>query len=172
MEEQTIAGRTSARNIEFLLDAAMMLASVERRPARRSRPAADGHEAWRVAVRRLRKAVASGHQAAAEAAWRSAYDAAARSLRWDALLAVGDAARRQAAAARGGKGTAARRARKAYLAALLHAAQEHSLDGVAAVTKAFAELGDARLAEGAARVEAVLARQAAGRRRRRARLPD
>jgi hypothetical protein len=150
----------------------MMLASVARRPAQRPRPAAERDDAWRGAVRRLHEAVASGDRAAAEAAWRPAYAAAVHCRRWDALLAVGDAARRQAVAARGGGGTAARRARKAYLAALLHAAQEHSLDGVAAVTKAFAELGDARLAEGAARVEAVLARQAAGRRRRRARLPD
>ncbi|HKZ03881.1 MAG TPA: hypothetical protein VJU81_00280 [Methylomirabilota bacterium] len=82
-------------------------------------------------------------------AWRDAYSIALGSRRWDAMLAMGDAATRIDALAgrRGGAPTGFRaEARQAYLRALFDARAARSPEGMHRAADAFAALGDAEMA--------------------------
>jgi hypothetical protein len=85
-----------------------------------------------------------------------AYRVAAASGRWDALLEVGDAARRAGDLA-GSPETADARAREIYRAALAQARQRGSLDGVLRVAEAFIAVGDREGAVESIRIAEVLA---------------
>lgn len=96
---------------------------------------------WAVSLERADVALGGGDATAAVAAWREANTAAIRSGQWEAMIAVGDAARRlvvQDATPREGLG----RARLAYLTALYRARRDHSVEGVLRAATAFGELGD------------------------------
>lgn len=113
---------------------------------------------WIEPIRAVDEALAARDMSAAGRAWSEAYNAAQRSRRWEGLLAAGDALVRINQAAGGGKASAAR-AREAYLAALLRARQEGSLEGVLQVAEAFDSLGDAVVAAQTLRIaEAVAGR--------------
>ena len=91
--------------------------------------------AWTAPLARMDEALARGDRSAALAAWRQAYAAAFRSVHWEGMMAVGDAATRLGAEARA-------QARQAYLTALLRAQREGSLEGLLAAATAFGHLGD------------------------------
>jgi hypothetical protein len=146
-----------SRSVEFLLDVALMLASTARKSA--PAPASCAGGALRACAGRLGTMLVAEDSASAEAAWRAAFRAAARSRRWDALVAVGDAARR---AGEGGWPGGRKRARRAYVAALLCAVQGRCLEGVGVVARGFADLGEVELTARAARIEAVLALRLSG----------
>ncbi len=81
--------------------------------------------------------------------WREAYGLALRGRRWDAMAAVGDAAVRADALARGPLGHSTGfqpEARQAYLRALIQAQREGSPEGVTRIADAFAALGDSDVA--------------------------
>jgi len=81
--------------------------------------------------------------------WREAYGLALRGRRWDAMAAVGDAAVRADALARGPLGHPTGfqpEARQAYLRALFQAHREGSREGVTRIADSFAVLGDADVA--------------------------
>jgi hypothetical protein len=91
-------------------------------------------------------ALAAGDGPAALASLRAAHQAAVRMERWEALAAVGDAARRSgemAAPARHAVSTASR----AYLAGLAVARERRSVEGVLRVAEGFAALGDREMVE-------------------------
>ena len=81
--------------------------------------------------------------------WREAYGVALRGRRWDAMAAVGDAAMRADALARGPLGHSTgfqAEARQAYLRALFQAHREGSPEGVIRIADALAALGDTDVA--------------------------
>ena len=88
-------------------------------------------------------------------AWHEAHNEAFRSGRWEALVAVGDAALRIDAVAGQAAGFRAD-ARRVFLAALVRARAESSLAGVRRIAEGFARLGDQPLAEHARRVAGEL----------------
>ena len=88
-------------------------------------------------------------------AWHEAHNEAFRSGRWEALVAVGDAALRIDAIAGQAAGFRSD-ARRVYLAALVRARAENSLDGARRIAEGFARLGDRPLAEHARRVAGEL----------------
>ena len=78
--------------------------------------------------------------------WREAYSIALGSRRWEAMTAVGDAARRIDVLAAPGPSYATgfrAEARQAYLTAFLDARAAGSREGMERVAEAFASLGDA-----------------------------
>jgi hypothetical protein len=97
----------------------------------------------------LDAAIARGDVSRAVFEWRLAYGAALGSRRWEAMLAVGDAATRIDALAgrRDGAPTGFRaEARQAYLRALFDARAARSPEGMHRAADAFAALGDAEMA--------------------------
>jgi hypothetical protein len=84
-------------------------------------------------------------------AWHEAHNEAFRSGRWEALVAVGDAALRIDAVAGQAAGFRSD-ARRVYLAALVRARAANSLAGVRRTAEGFAKLGDQPLADHARRV--------------------
>lgn len=113
---------------------------------------------WTAAIRAVDEALTAGDVSAAGRAWSEAYNAAKRSRRWEGLLAAGDARVRINQASGGGNASAAS-AREAYLAALLRARLEGSLEGVLQVAEAFGSLGDTEVAAQTLRIaEAVAGR--------------
>ena len=95
------------------------------------------------------EALAAGTISRAFFEWQEAHADAFRSGRWEALLAVGEAAARiDDAIGTVGLGADARRL---YLAALVRAREEHSAAGVRRIAAAFAKLGEHELAERAYR---------------------
>lgn len=102
-------------------------------------------------------ALARGDVSRAIYEWRDAYGVALRSHRWDAMVAVGDAAVKiDASTGRPvGQPTGFRaEARQAYLRALFDARAAGAPDGIRRVSDAFAALGDT---EAAARALKLLA---------------
>ncbi len=91
--------------------------------------------AWAAPLGRMDQALARGDSAAALTAWREAHAAAFRSVRWEGMLAVGDAARRLGAEGRAPS-------RQAYLTALFRAHRHGSLEGLLDAATAFGDLGD------------------------------
>jgi hypothetical protein len=83
--------------------------------------------------------------------WREARMSAIRSGEWEALIEVGDASRRVGEAS-GFRQDADSQAREAYLAALLRAQRQRSLEGVLRAAGAFGELGDREVTAQAIRI--------------------
>lgn len=101
------------------------------------------------------EAIARQDPSRAISEWRDAYSIALGSRRWEAMVAVGDAARRiDALAAPGPRYPTGFRAeaRQAYLKAFLDARAAGSREGMERVAEAFAALGDADMS---ARVRAM-----------------
>jgi hypothetical protein len=109
--------------------------------------AASGREGpWTPYIRAVDDALGRSDAEAADRAWREAYGAALGSLRWEGMLAVGDAALRIGQVSRH-RQTAVATARNAYLAALFRARQQDSLDGILRTAEAFVDLGDREMVE-------------------------
>jgi hypothetical protein len=104
-------------------------------------PSAVSSRAWTPSLSRVDEALKDGDLAAALAWWREARVTAIRSGEWEALIEVGDASRRLGEAS-GFRQDADSQAREAYLAALLRAERQRSLEGVLRAAGAFGELGD------------------------------
>ena len=118
----------------------------------------DAEPAWSQRVVLVDQALAEGNLSRAIYEWREAYHAAIGSRRWDALVAVGDAAVRIDVT--GGLATRFRaEARHAYLEALFRARGQGSAEGVLRAANAFERLGDREAAAQAWHT----ARQIAGR---------
>jgi len=111
----------------------------------------DPQAPWAHRLALVDEALSNGTMSQAFYEWHEAHGEAFRSGRWEALLAVGDAAARIDAAAGSGVDFRAD-ARRVYLAALVRARAEYSAAGVRRVAAAFARLGDQELAERAYRV--------------------
>ena len=111
----------------------------------------DPQAPWVSRLALVDEALAAGTMSQAFYEWHEAHGEAFRSGRWEALLAVGDAAARIDAAAGSGVDFRAD-ARRVYLAALVRARAEESAVGVRRIAAAFAKLGDHELAERAYRV--------------------
>lgn len=99
---------------------------------------------WISRIDAVERSLAAGDVSAAVYGWRDAYGEAARSRRWDALAAVGDAAARIDRAAGPASGFRAE-ARRAYLEALFRARTAGAVDGMRRVALAFSELGDGEM---------------------------
>ena len=108
-------------------------------------PGAVSSRAWTPPLTRVDEALQDGDLASAMAWWREARVTAIRSGEWEALIEVGDASRRLGEAS-GFRQDADSQAREAYLAALLRAERQHSLEGVLRAAGAFGELGDREVA--------------------------
>ena len=105
---------------------------------------------WTSRIALIEQALATGTVSRAFFEWQEAHAEAFRSGRWEALLAVGEAAERiDEAIGTVGLGADARRL---YLAALVRAREEHSAAGVRRIAAAFTKLGEHDLAERAYRV--------------------
>jgi hypothetical protein len=116
---------------------------------------------WVPRVEAVDQAIASHDASTAIRAWRDAYGAAVRSLRWDALADVGDAALRIERAT--GDASFRAEARRAYLHALFRARAARAVHGVHRVGAAFRDLGDTDMAAGAAEMASTMTAQQAGR---------
>jgi hypothetical protein len=106
---------------------------------------------WAYRLALIDEALAAGTMSEAFYQWHEAHGEAFRSGRWEALVAVGDAAMRIDAAAGSAVGFRAD-ARRVYLAALVRARAEESAAGVRRIAEAFAKVGDHELAARAYRV--------------------
>ena len=96
---------------------------------------------WSMPLERADEALREGDVAQALAWWREARMEALRDRGWEGLIEVGDASRRLGV--RGGfRRDGEALARDAYMAALLRARREQSLDGILRAASAFGELGD------------------------------
>lgn len=136
--------RTSWRRSQMVNANAMMLASVssaEGVASQPSRPEGDRDTPWMVHVRTMDEALAKKKISAAMRAWHHAYDAALESQHWEGLVEVANASLRIGDVA-GLRKTSEVKARWIYLAALLRAREQRSLDGVLRTAEAFAALGD------------------------------
>lgn len=111
----------------------------------------DPQAPWAYRLTLVDHALSAGTMSQAFYEWHEAHGEAFRSGRWEALLAVGDAAARIDAAT-GSAVDFRADARRVYLAALVRARAEYSAVGVRRIAEAFARLGDHELAERAYRV--------------------
>jgi hypothetical protein len=114
-------------------------------------PHAVASRAWTPPLSRVDAALQDGDLAAAMAWWREARLSAIRSGEWEGLIEVGDASRRLGEAG-GFRQDAESQAREAYLAALLRAQRQRSLEGVLRAAGAFGELGDREVTAQAIRI--------------------
>jgi hypothetical protein len=115
----------------------------------------DAELSWKDYVNVVDEALARGDLSDAVRSWQDAYSVALASRRWEALLAAGDAFARIGEAS--GRPEGARpNARYAYMAALMQAERQRSVDGVRAIGRAFAVLGDADVAAYCERMAAAL----------------
>jgi hypothetical protein len=87
------------------------------------------------------EALARGDVGAADRAWRTAHAVVGRTSRWRDFTALGDSALRIGDKS-DQRGAYVAHAREAYLAALVHARDEGSVEGVTRVWRAFTVLGD------------------------------
>jgi hypothetical protein len=115
--------------------------------------------AWAASLRQVDEALARQSGLSARQAWQDAHWAALGSGRWDAMLAVGDAALRVGELT-GQRVAAGATARQAYLTALFRARQQSALDGVLRAAEAFAALGDREVEAQCLRVALAMAAQA------------
>lgn len=159
---------TSRRRLWIATATGMMfilLAMAEAKAGQANAPQGNPTAPWTVHIQAVDEALAKKNVSAAEQGWHAAYVSALRSLGWDGLVEVGDAALRIGEVANGRTASEAK-ARGTYWAALFRARQQGSLDGVLRTAEAFAALGDRavaaqclRLAEGlAARARDAYAR--------------
>jgi hypothetical protein len=125
-------------------------------PRRRHGGGLDERDGWTVHVQTVDRALNEGDLFAAETAWEEARRGALMTRHWEAMLGLGHAARK--IGQRGGfPGTAAARARTAYLAALFRARDQGSVEGTLRAAEAFASLGDWGVASRFVRVAEELA---------------
>ena len=125
-------------------------------------PTTESRVTWEQRMERVEAALAShdvrtAHEAVREVV-RDAHATSLRTHAWAPLLQAGDAQQRVEQAS-GFPALGKERARVAYLAALFHAREARSLDGVLQAAAAFANLGDADVVTQAL----VVARELAGR---------
>jgi len=121
-------------------------------PAGRSRD--DG--LWRTYLAVVEQELEHGHIDVAVRVWQDAYGAALESRSWESMIAVGDAflaIERASGSLRGAR----LNAREAYLAALVRARRDRSLDGVLRSAEAFRGLDDRAVAEQCLHIAAQLA---------------
>jgi hypothetical protein len=111
---------------------------------------------WTVHLRRSDEALRQQDTKTAQQAWHEAYRAARGRLSWEGMLDVGDAYLRIGEVAKG-REPAKAKARSLYMAALLRARSQGSLDGVLRAGEAFAALGDHGVASQAIRIAEALA---------------
>jgi hypothetical protein len=100
-------------------------------------------------------ALARGDLSEAVRSWQDAYGVAVASRRWQALLAAGDVFVRIGEVSGHVEG-ARPNARHAYMAALMQAERQQSVEGVRAVGRAFDLLGDREVAAYCERIAAGL----------------
>ena len=139
---------------------AALLVSISTTLAIDSRAGAAGATAWTDELQAVDDAIAARDAGKAQRALQRAYVAAVASRRWDAMLAVGDAARRLAEVG-GSRAGGIQWARRCYLAALFRARDVRALDGVAEAVERFAGLGDRDIVIQGLRIADGLARQRA-----------
>lgn len=125
-------------------------------------PTAESRVTWEQRMERVEAALAShdlrtGHEAVREAV-RDAHATSLRTHAWAPLLQAGDAQQRVEQAS-GSAALGKERARVTYLAALFHAREARSVDGVLQAATALANLGDAEMVQHAL----VVARELVGR---------
>jgi hypothetical protein len=118
------------------------------------RMAADSR--WRAHLDIVDKELEQGHIDGAVRAWHDAYSAALYSRSWESMIAVGDAFMAIGHAS-GSTHGARMNAREAYMAALIRARRDRSLDGALRAEAAFRKIGDHAIAEQCLRVAARLA---------------
>jgi hypothetical protein len=111
---------------------------------------------WKAHLHIVDTELASGHVDAAVRAWHDAYGAALANRSWEGLLALGEAFMKIGHAA-GTPGGAPMNAREAYVAALIRARRNCSVDGALRSAEAFAELGDRAIVEQSLYIAAQLA---------------
>jgi tetratricopeptide (TPR) repeat protein len=117
---------------------------------------------WREPLDRAEAALAEGQARRAELAWEEAHRAAMRaSIPPNGLINVGIAYLRIGEAARD-RQTAVARARQLFLRAFFRARDQRDIDGIAAVSQAFASLGDCEMSERAFAVALTMAPQRGG----------
>jgi len=111
---------------------------------------------WRAHLDVVQKALEQGHVDVAVRVWHDAYGAALASRSWESMIAIGDAF--MAIGRASGTVSGARtNAREAYLAALIRARRDHSVDGALRSAEAFRELDDRTVAEQCLHIAAQLA---------------
>ena len=96
---------------------------------------------WRAYIDLVGKELEQGRVDVAVRVWQDAYGAAVESGRWEGMLAVGDAFLAIGRAAGTPRG-ARMNAREAYMAALIRARRDRSVDGTLRVAGAFQRLDD------------------------------
>jgi hypothetical protein len=119
-------------------------------------PAVVAPRLWEESLHAVDAALQRHDVSAAVRSWHDAYAAALASRRWDALLAAGEAFVRIGEASNSRAG-AKPNARRAYLAALVQAERQRSVEGVRGAAAAFAALGDQTVASYCERIAEVLA---------------
>lgn len=116
--------------------------------------------AWARHVREVDQALAVNEIGRAVRALQEAHVAALGSRGWEGLVEVGGAALRVGQAT-DNQTAGTRKARQAYLEALLRARGQASLDGVLAASEAFAMLGDREVAQNGLRIAEGIAAKSA-----------
>jgi hypothetical protein len=115
---------------------------------------------WAASLQRVNEALAVKDVSAAEQAWHEAYRTALGTRqRWDGMIEVGEAYLRVGDVAQGSH-VARATARRLYLAALIRARQQGSVDGVLRAAQAFSALGDREVVTQCLRVADQVAEQA------------
>lgn len=119
-------------------------------------PADVAEAVWRDRLRALHASVAAGDGVAAIRAWHDAWQASVQSCRWDAEIAVGDAALLLGKVVTS-YWVAMPDARQVYRAALIRARAQASFEGIVRAGQAFAALGDVEVAHAAFETASSLA---------------
>jgi hypothetical protein len=101
---------------------------------------------WAAYLEMVDAALAQHDVSTAVRAWREAHAAALRTRAWRPLVEVGDAVIR-IGRLDSGRGAYVTHARETYMAALIRARADRSVDGVLRVAESFAALGDRRVVE-------------------------
>ena len=117
---------------------------------------------WKDYLAVVDEALARGDVSEAVRSWQDAYGVAVASRRWEALLAAGDTFVKIGEVSGHPEG-ARPNARHAYMAALMQAERQRSVQGVRAVGLAFESLGDHEVAVYCDRIAAALSGQAVAR---------
>jgi hypothetical protein len=111
---------------------------------------------WRSYLAIVEQEIAQGHIDVAVRVWQDAYGAALESQSWESMIAVGDAFMSIGRASGSVRG-ARLNAREAYLAALIRARRDRSVDGALRSAEAFRGLGDGAVAAQCLHIAAQLA---------------
>jgi hypothetical protein len=104
------------------------------------------HDYWRAHLDVVTEELAQGHIDSAVRAWHDAYGAALQSRSWQSMIAVGDTFMAIGRASHSVRG-ARMNAREAYLAALIRARRDQSVEGALRSAQAFREIEDNALAD-------------------------